>query len=40
MSVGYLSPVDIDTCDDCWEMLNSIFNDDTEGMISDADPGL
>jgi hypothetical protein len=40
MSDGYLCPVDVNTCDDCWEMLNSSFNDDIEGMISDADPGL
>ena len=37
---GYLSQGDINTCDECWDMLNHIFNDDTEGMISDADPGL
>jgi hypothetical protein len=40
MSDGYLSQCDINTCDECWDMLNSSFNDDTEGMISDADPGL
>ena len=27
-------------CDECWDMLNSSFNDGTEGMISDADSGL
>ncbi len=39
MSDGYLSPGDINTCDECWDMQNHL-NDDTEGMISDADPGL
>jgi hypothetical protein len=37
---GYLSSSDVNTCDECWDMLNSSFNNDTEGMISDADPGL
>jgi hypothetical protein len=37
---GYFSSSDVNTCDECWDMLNSSFNDDTEGMISDADPGL
>jgi len=36
----YLAAGDVNTCDDCWDMVNHIFNDDTEGMISDADPGL
>jgi hypothetical protein len=40
MSDGYLSPGEINTCDDCWGMLNEAYMDDTEGMISDADPGL
>jgi hypothetical protein len=37
VSEGYIAPVD--TCDDCWDMLNHI-NDDIEEMISDADPGI
>jgi len=37
MSEGYIETVD--TCDDCWNMLNHLY-DDTEDMISDADPGL
>jgi hypothetical protein len=37
VSEGYIDPVD--TCDDCWYLLNHL-NDDTEEMISDADPGL
>ena len=36
-SEGYIYPVD--TCDDCWDMLNHLY-DDYEEMISDADPGL
>ena len=39
MSDGYLTSVDVNTCDECWEMLNSLLND-TERMIRDADPGL
>ena len=39
MSDGYLSTVDINTCDDCWDMLNQP-PDDLSDMISDADPGL
>ena len=41
MSDGYLLSIDINTCDECWEMLNHHqFNDDLADMISDADPGL
>ena len=40
MSDGYLSPGDINTCDDCWNMLNNSYGDDLSDMISDADPGL
>ena len=40
MSDGYLGAGDVNTCDECWDMLNHSFYDDTEGMISDADPGL
>ena len=39
VSDGYIDSASIDTCDDCWDMLNHLY-DDTEGMISDADPGL
>ena len=39
-SDGYLTTVDVNTCDESWDMLNSSFYGDTEGMISDADPGL
>ena len=37
VSDGYIDTVD--TCDECWDMLNHLF-DDTEEMFSDADPGL
>jgi len=40
MSDGYILSGDVNTCDECWEMLNHAFYDDTEGMISDSDPGL
>jgi hypothetical protein len=39
VSDGYIDSASIDTCDHCWDMLNHLY-DDTEGMISDADPGL
>jgi hypothetical protein len=39
MSDGYLTAGDVNTCDECWDMLRESY-DDTEGMISDADPGL
>ena len=34
-----LSAGDVNTCDECWEMLNQQYNDDLSDMISDADPG-
>ena len=40
MSDGYISTGDVYTCDECWDMLNNSNYNDTEGMISDADPGL
>ena len=40
MSDGYLTRGDVNTCDDCWEMLNHSNMDDLSDMISDADPGL
>jgi hypothetical protein len=39
MSDGYLLSTDVNTCDDCWDMLNHQY-DDLADMISDADPGL
>ena len=38
MSDGYLLSKDVNTCDECWDMLNYLYNDDTEEMISDDDP--
>jgi hypothetical protein len=40
ISDGYISSSTVDTCDECWEMINYPCYDDNEGMISDADPGL
>jgi hypothetical protein len=41
ISEGYLITGDVNTCDDCWDMLNhSNSDDDLADMISDADPGL
>jgi len=37
VSEGYIDSVN--TCDECWDMLNH-FYDDTEEMISDEDLGL
>ena len=39
MSDGYLISGDVNTCDDCWDMLNQP-PDDFIDMDSDADPGL
>jgi len=39
VSEGFIDSVVIDTCDDCWDMMNHLY-DDTEDMICDADPGL
>ena len=39
VSEGYIESATVDTCDDCWDMLNHLY-DDTEEMISDTDPGL
>jgi hypothetical protein len=39
VSEGYIESASVDTCDDCWDMLNHLY-DDTEDMLSDADPGL
>jgi hypothetical protein len=40
MSDGYILSGDVNTCDDCWDMLNHSNSDDLSDMISDADPGL
>jgi hypothetical protein len=39
MSDGYLLSTDVNTRDECWDMLNHLYDDLSE-MISDADPGL
>jgi hypothetical protein len=39
MNEGYISSSDVNTCDECWEMLNHT-PDDIMDMFSDADPGL
>lgn len=39
VSEGYITSDSVNTCDECWDMLNHLFDDD-EDMISDADPGL
>lgn len=39
LSEGFITSDSIDTCDDCWYMLNHL-DDDSQDMISDADPGL
>ena len=39
VSEGYIESASVDTCDDCWDMLNRLY-DDNEEMFSDADPGL
>jgi hypothetical protein len=39
VSEGFITSDSVNTCDDCWDMLNHVF-DDIEDMISDADPGF
>jgi hypothetical protein len=39
MSDGYISSDIVNTCDDCWDLLNHMY-DDTEEMFSDADSGI
>jgi hypothetical protein len=39
ISGGYISTENINICDDCWDMLNHLY-DENEEMFSDADPGL
>jgi len=36
---GYLSSATVNTCDDCWEMINHPC-DNFSDIYSDADPGL
>jgi hypothetical protein len=39
ISEGYISPENVNICDECWEMINQ-QQDDFSDMYSDADPGL
>jgi len=39
ISDGYLTSCDVNTCDECWDMLNYPL-DDIMDIYSDADPGL
>jgi hypothetical protein len=39
MSYGYLAAGDVNTCDECWEMLKQP-PDDLLDIICEADPGL
>ena len=39
MSEGFIDSSQVNTCDDCFEMLRNPCFDESE-MISDADPGL
>ena len=39
ISDGYISTFTVNTCDECWEMINQPPEDYSE-MYSDADPGL
>lgn len=39
MSDGSISSWDVNTCDECWDILNHLY-DDPSDMISDAEPGL
>ena len=39
MSDGYLSSIDVNTCDEYWEILNN-QTEDLIDMYSDADSGL
>ena len=39
MSEGYISPDNVNICDDCWDMIEHL-EDDISEMPSDADPGL
>ena len=36
---GYISPDSVNTCDDCWDMIQLCEFDDSDSF-SDADPGL
>jgi hypothetical protein len=39
ISDGYISSITINTCDECWDLINHSPNDLMD-IYSDADPGL
>ena len=39
ISEGFISPDSVNICDDCWDMIEYLREDNSE-MYSDADPGL
>jgi hypothetical protein len=39
ISDGYIPSSTVNTCDECWDMINQP-QDDFSDMYSDADPGL
>lgn len=39
MSEGYISSDSVNICDDCWDMIEHLQDDNSE-MHSDPDPGL
>jgi hypothetical protein len=40
ISEGWITSDSVNTCDECFEMIQSSYYLDQEDMISDADPGL
>ena len=40
ISEGYISSDSVNICDDCWDMLEHLQQDDMSEMYSDADQGL
>ena len=39
ISEGYISSDNVNICDDCWDLIEHLQDDNSE-MHSDADPGL
>ena len=40
MADGCITAGDVNSCDDCRDMRNHPYYDDTEGMLGNTDPGL
>ena len=40
ISEGFISPDSVNICDDCWDMIEYLREDNFSEMHSDADPGL